>query len=127
MTELLRIGELSRRSGGSAELLRAWDRRYGLLSPSRSSGGLRLYSLDDLERVRRMREHLDGGIAAAEAAALASQPAPADPPPAPLLRPESARAALAAALDAFDEVGAHAIFDDLLAAATVDALLTDVV
>src|SRR5829696_10072870 len=68
----LRIGELSRRSGVSPELLRAWERRYGLLRPLRSSGGLRLYSSDDVDRVRLMREHMAGGLAAAEAAALAA-------------------------------------------------------
>src|SRR5690349_3058408 len=31
----LRIGELSRRAGVSPELLRAWERRYGLLRPAR--------------------------------------------------------------------------------------------
>ena len=45
-------------------------RRYGLLRPTRSTGGLRLYSLEDLERVRLMRRHIDGGLAAAEAAGL---------------------------------------------------------
>ena len=39
----LRIGELSQRTGISPELLRAWERRYGLLNPVRSSGGFRLY------------------------------------------------------------------------------------
>src|SRR6478609_4303270 len=73
---VLRIGELSRRSGVSPELLRAWERRYGLLRPTRTAGGLRLYSLDDLERVRLMQQHLAGGYAAAEAAVLASQTAP---------------------------------------------------
>ena len=76
-TGLLRIGELSRRSGVSPELLRAWERRYGLLRPTRSSGGLRLYSPDDLERVRSMQRHLASGLAAAEASALASEPAQA--------------------------------------------------
>jgi hypothetical protein len=38
----LRIGELSRRAGVSPELLRAWERRYGLLRPTtRTPGGLR--------------------------------------------------------------------------------------
>ena len=36
---VLRIGELSKRAGVSPELLRAWERRYGLLRPTRSSGG----------------------------------------------------------------------------------------
>ena len=70
---LLRIGELSRRTGVSVELLRAWERRYGLVTPSRSAGGLRLYSLDDVERIRTMRDHLAAGLAAAEAARLATR------------------------------------------------------
>jgi DNA-binding transcriptional MerR regulator len=123
---MLRIGELSRRSGVSPELLRAWERRYGLLRPTRSAGGLRLYSLDDLERVRQMRRHLDDGLAAAQAAALASRPARAEPVEV-ALDPASARAALGRALEAFDEPGAQSIVDDLLATATVDLLVTEVV
>lgn len=124
---VLRIGELSKRSGVSPELLRAWERRYGLLRPTRSSGGLRLYSLEDLERVRLMRQHLAEGLAAAEAAALVSRPTLGDEAARPALRPASARGDLADALDNFDEPRAQAVIDRLLAAATVDALLTDVV
>jgi DNA-binding transcriptional MerR regulator len=124
---LLRIGELSRRSGVSPELLRAWERRYGLLQPTRSSGGLRLYSLEDLERVRLMREHLAGGVAAAEAATLASRaPARAERQQ-PSLVVEAYRRELAEALDDFDEPSAQAIIDRLLAAATVEGFLGGVV
>ena len=49
---LLRIGELSRRHGVSPDLLRVWERRYGLLQPERSDGGFRLYTPRDDERVR---------------------------------------------------------------------------
>ena len=35
--EFLRIGELSKRVGVSPELLRAWERRYGLVRPTRSA------------------------------------------------------------------------------------------
>jgi DNA-binding transcriptional MerR regulator/methylmalonyl-CoA mutase cobalamin-binding subunit len=121
---LLRIGELSRRSGVSPELLRAWERRYQLLHPARSQGGLRLYSTDDLERVRLMQHHLARGLAAAEAAALASEQ-PASPVASTLL--DGAKDELAAALAAFDEPRAHAVLDSLLATATVDTLLTAVV
>src|SRR5215216_358104 len=87
-----------RRSGVSPELLRAWERRYGLLRPERSAGGLRLYSSADLERVREMRRHMTQGLAAREAAVLAAHAAP---PPAPTaaLDPLAARRQLAAALD----------------------------
>ena len=66
-----RIGELSRRSGVSVDLLRAWERRYGLLEPARSDGGFRLYSDDDVERVRTTWSggvHMRFGVSIGEAA-----------------------------------------------------------
>jgi DNA-binding transcriptional MerR regulator len=123
----LRIGELSRRSGVSPELLRAWERRYGLLRPTRSPGGLRLYSLDDLERVRLMREHLDAGVAAAEAAALVSRAPVAQDAAIPDVAGAGAQSELAAALDAFDEPAAQAVIDRQLATITLDAFLEEVV
>jgi DNA-binding transcriptional MerR regulator len=122
---LVRIGELSRRSGVSPELLRAWERRYRLLRPTRSRGGLRLYSGDDLERVRLMQHHLARGLAAAEAAALATkQPHTA---PDAETAPADAKDELAAAFAAFDEARAHALLDSLLATATIDSVLAVVV
>ncbi|HET8820378.1 MAG TPA: B12-binding domain-containing protein [Thermoleophilaceae bacterium] len=131
----LRIGELSRRAGVSPELLRAWERRYDLLRPTRSPGGLRLYSLEDLERVRLMSRHIADGLAAREAAALASRAAlgpeggeaTAGGAPGAALDAEAARARLARAVDQFDEPAAQAVIDELLAVATVDALLSEAV
>lgn len=124
----LRIGELSRRSGVSPELLRAWERRYGLLEPIRSPGGLRLYSLADLERVRAMQEHMADGLAAAEAAAAAVR-GPGESTQAATARPSSMTAVdqLAGALEGFDEPRAHAIFDRLLAEVTLDVFLSEIV
>jgi MerR family transcriptional regulator, light-induced transcriptional regulator len=127
---LLRVGELSRRSGVSADLLRAWERRYGLLEPTRSAGGLRLYSPSDLERVRLMKQHLAEGLAAAEAAALALRDDRARMRTAAPLsesRPSELRNELADALEGFDEPRAQAVLDRLLATATVDTFLTEIV
>jgi DNA-binding transcriptional MerR regulator len=128
----LRIGELSRRAGVSPELLRAWERRYDLLHPTRSPGGLRLYSLDDLARVRLMSRHIAEGIAAREAAALAGRASVGSEPPLSgeaeaAFDARSARAALGRALDGFDEPAAQSVIDGLLAVATIDALLSEVV
>src|SRR5512142_441607 len=92
----LRIGEFARRVGVSAELLRAWERRYGLLRPVRSAGGFRLYTSGDADRV-----------SAAEAAnvALAGE-RPADG----LL--EDAAARLFRAIRDYDEPAAHAVLDE---------------
>jgi MerR family transcriptional regulator, light-induced transcriptional regulator len=43
---------VTRRTGLSADLLRAWERRYGVVTPSRSKGGRRLYSDEDIARLR---------------------------------------------------------------------------
>ena len=125
--EVLRIGELSKRAGVSPELLRAWERRYGLLRPARSAGGLRLYSPADVERVALMQQHLAEGMAAAEAASLAVRDAVEEEAARTALRPAAIRDELAAALDAFDEPRAQAILDRLLALATVETLLAEVV
>jgi MerR family transcriptional regulator, light-induced transcriptional regulator len=122
----LRIGELSRRSGVSPELLRAWERRYELLQPERTTGGLRLYSAADLERVQAMQRHIGDGLAAREAADLAKQ-ARAEPSRDTAQVPAAARAELARATDAFDEPRAQALIDDLLARTTIDALLSGIV
>ncbi len=70
---LVRIGELSRRVGVRPETLRAWERRYSLLEPDRTSGGYRLYSPADETRVREMATLISQGLAASEAATLARE------------------------------------------------------
>jgi DNA-binding transcriptional MerR regulator len=126
----LRIGELSRRTGVAPELLRAWERRYGLLRPARSEGGFRLYSDADEQRVELMREHLRRGLAAAEAArlAVAAEPSPGTAE-AQAGEPELAAGAarLRAALDQFEETGAQSALDDLLGTFTVESVLTGVI
>jgi len=119
----LRIGELARRTGVATELLRAWERRYGLLTPDRTEGGYRLYSHDDVQRVRRMRELLATGLSAAEAARQA-----ASEPPAPAgVAPTAASAELRRALEQLDDADAHAAFDRLLADYSTGAVLAGVV
>jgi MerR family transcriptional regulator, light-induced transcriptional regulator len=122
----LRIGELSRRSGVSPELLRAWERRYGLLRPTRSPGGLRLYSADDLTRVHAMQHHLADGLAAAEAAALATRPQEGAALES-AVSPAVARRELDEALTSFDEARSQAVIDSLLARLSVDTFLRDIV
>lgn len=117
----LRIGELARRTNLSPEVLRAWERRYGLLRPSRSAGGYRLYSEEDATRVLRMQELISSGIAAAEAARLAVEDAPA------AAAADDIVAELRAALDGFDDTSAHRAFDRLLARLSVEAVLGEAV
>jgi PAS domain-containing protein len=58
----MRIGELARRTGVEAGTLRAWERRFGLLEPTRTKGGQRQYSDADLDRVLSVRRLIDEGL-----------------------------------------------------------------
>jgi DNA-binding transcriptional MerR regulator len=122
----LRIGEVARRTGVSTDLLRAWERRYGLLQPERAEAGYRLYSEGDVARVARMQELLRHGLAAAEAAGQARADADAgagaaSEPAAPRREVDVQR--LAEALARFDDTAAHEAFDRLLADFTGTAVL----
>jgi DNA-binding transcriptional MerR regulator len=130
----VRIGELSRRVGLTPEVLRAWERRYGILSPARTAGGFRLYGEDDERRIRRMLEHLEEGLSAAEAARLtrADPPGPVHPAAATDDRGGAPTAAalgeqLRRALDGFDDVGAHSALDRLLGSYPLESVLRDAV
>lgn len=114
----LRIGELARRTGVSPELLRAWERRYGLLNPERSAGGFRLYSAEDERRIGKMTAALERGISAGQAARLALGDGATDLPSADTL---------IEALLAFDDVGAHTALDRLLSSLTLETVLRDAV
>jgi DNA-binding transcriptional MerR regulator len=119
----LRIGELARRVGVSPELLRAWERRYGLLEPVRTDSGYRLYSDLDIARVRAMQAHLGEGLSAAEAARLARSGAPS----ASGRGPGDRTAELWASLDAFDDARAQTAFDRLVGDFSVETVLREAV
>ena len=53
-----------------APTLRAWERRYTLLSPERAGNAYRLYSERDIVMIRWLKERVDEGIAISQAIAL---------------------------------------------------------
>jgi DNA-binding transcriptional MerR regulator/methylmalonyl-CoA mutase cobalamin-binding subunit len=63
------------RTGLSQDLLRAWERRYGVVTPTRSPGGQRLYTDADIHRIRLLHRATQAGrsissVARLDAAAL---------------------------------------------------------
>jgi MerR family transcriptional regulator, light-induced transcriptional regulator len=62
------IKEASVRSGVGVPLLRAWERRYGVVAPTRTPSGYRLYDDDAIERLRAMRQLIADGWSAQQAA-----------------------------------------------------------
>ena len=77
------ISEAADRAGISVELLRAWERRYGIVAPRRTAAGYRLYDEAAIGRVRAMRGLVDEGWTPSAAAASLRDVADADLPSVP--------------------------------------------
>ncbi|NJN64575.1 MAG: MerR family transcriptional regulator, partial [Acidobacteria bacterium] len=65
-----RIGAVARLTGISTDTIRAWERRYNLISPTRTDSGLRVYSLDDIERLLLVKKLKDRGESVGDVARL---------------------------------------------------------
>lgn len=83
------IRVVTRRTGLSPSVLRAWERRYGAVEPGRSEGGQRLYSDADVKRLTLLVQATDAGrsigqvagLGSAELEALVQEDAAIAPPP----------------------------------------------
>lgn len=60
---LFPIGTVSNMTGVNSVTLRAWERRYGLIVPTRTESGHRMYSEEDIERIKLILQLIDEGIA----------------------------------------------------------------
>lgn len=106
----------------------AWERRLGIVEPARSDAGYREYTEADVERLRRLKALVDGGLKVGEAWSLLKEEAsrvaaPTSDAPGSL-RP--LRDALRDALLAFDRPGADAIAGRLVMV-PAERLLDDVI
>lgn len=61
--ELFPIRDVSRMTGVNPVTLRAWERRYGLIQPTRTESGHRLYSNADIMTVNRILDWIERGVA----------------------------------------------------------------
>lgn len=59
--------------GLSQPAIRSWEDRYGLIVAERSEGGRRLYTRDQLEQLRFVKERTDEGLSAADAHRLLAE------------------------------------------------------
>jgi DNA-binding transcriptional MerR regulator len=60
--DLFPIGVLAQATGISPMTLRSWERRYGLLTPTRTPKGHRLYNGEDVEKVKRILSYIKRGV-----------------------------------------------------------------
>src|SRR5512147_187376 len=96
----------ARLTGLSPELLRAWERRHGVVAPIRTPGGTRRYRASDLERLRLLKAATDAGHRISSLAGLSNREleqlgTPREP------APHDCLAGILAALDEFDAAEAQ--------------------
>ena len=65
---LLCVGEVAARLGVSPSTVRMWGERYGLVASTRSPGGHRRYTVEDVERLQRLHDAVITGTSPAAAA-----------------------------------------------------------
>lgn len=75
------VSQAARLTGVPAGTLRAWERRYRVIAPSRTQGGYRLYDATQIEQLREMAARVHSGMRPAQAAASLISPPPLVPWP----------------------------------------------
>jgi DNA-binding transcriptional MerR regulator/methylmalonyl-CoA mutase cobalamin-binding subunit len=134
------IKQAAQRSGVTVPVLRAWERRYGIVSPARSSSGYRRFDDEAIARVRAMRGLVDSGwspSAAAAAIVAGRVPVPRDDGAASAaaggsIVPDDAAAGSAelagrlvlAARD-LDEAAVEAVLDDLFSRGSFERVASE--
>ena len=132
------IKEASARTGLGTTLIRAWERRYGVVSPARAASGYRLYDDAAIGVLSTMRSLVDAGWTASEAArAIVAGEVPVVQPAVPLVLaaapaspgdgPNRARMidAFVAAAEAVSTVATEAALDEILATGSFEAVVDD--
>lgn len=72
----LPIREVARSTGVNPVTLRAWERRYGLVVPHRTSKGHRLYAPEQVQRIQQVLTWLNRGVAVGQVRELLEQSTP---------------------------------------------------
>jgi DNA-binding transcriptional MerR regulator len=67
------IGAVARRVGVRQSTIRTWEERYGVVAPHRSAGGRRVYSREEVERLRFVKMKVDEGMQPADAHRLLTE------------------------------------------------------
>ena len=113
-----RIGAVCRLTGLSQHVLRAWEKRYGVVEPGRSESRRRLYSDRDVNRLSILKALVDRGQAIGSIAGLGTAELEkrlgqfSDAVPFPVEREKPGLALIGASLaTAREECGASEVFD----------------
>lgn len=123
------IKHAAQQVGISAATLRAWERRYGIVTPQRSDSGYRVYQERDVAVLRSMKQLVDQGWSTGLAAAQMLREAEADrsagAPAAARTRDSDLAARVIRAAAALDTSDLAAVLDHLFALNSFEIVMAD--
>ena len=128
--ELFPIREVSRLTGVNPVTLRAWERRYGLIQPTRTESGHRLYSPHDVETVRSVMAWIERGVPVSKVGRILARDRVAQSTA--TTRHESGewgqwRGRLLSATQAFDEVELERAYGQVFASYPLHVVFQDII
>jgi DNA-binding transcriptional MerR regulator len=129
---LFPIREVARLTGVNPVTLRAWERRYGLIQPTRTDSGHRLYSMNDIERIRRILDWIERGVAVSKVGKLLARTAPLQPVssiiPNELVQADYTQwqDQVQAAVNAFDEIRLEQVYGQIFASYPLNVVFQNI-
>ncbi|WLG95002.1 MerR family transcriptional regulator [Pseudomonas sp. FP198] len=130
--DLFPIREVARVTGVNPVTLRAWERRYGLIQPTRTESGHRLYSLSDIEKVRSILAWIERGVAVSKVGKILARTESVQPA-SRFISPDLVRAdyaqwqqLVAEAVGNFDDVELDRVYGQIFSSYTAPVVFQDI-
>jgi DNA-binding transcriptional MerR regulator len=130
--ELFPIREVARLTGVNPVTLRAWERRYGLIQPTRTDSGHRLYSQVDIESVRSILAWIERGVSVSKVGKILAKSSQIKSASSPIYEEVSAsewgewQAQLRRAIGAFDEVRLDRLYGQVFSSYPLPVVFQDI-
>lgn len=130
--ELFPIREVSRLTGVNPVTLRAWERRYGLIQPTRTDSGHRLYSQADIDAVRSILAWIERGVAVSKVGSILAKSASSRSAVTPAYNEVSSddwsqwQAQIRRALDSFDEARLERLYGQIFSCYPLPVVFQDI-
>ncbi|BAN50491.1 MerR family transcriptional regulator [Metapseudomonas resinovorans] len=130
--EVFPIREVSRLTGVNPVTLRAWERRYGLIQPTRTESGHRLYSLADVDAVRSILAWIERGVSVSKVGKLLARSSAVKAPLASVREDLAAgewgewRAQVRAAVATLDEAELERVYGQVFSTYPLPVVFADV-
>ena len=119
-------------AGVTVHVLRAWERRYGIVRPVRTDAGYRLYDEADIERLRAMRSLVGSGWSPSQAAreietngVPTRRPVEGEPAQVAGATAHDLALAFVDAASSLDERGVETVLDDLFVGGSFERVIDD--